>query len=125
MIGKCKAKGLVSVEGDLEELCFKGNSFDGVWAYTSLLHSIKDDTDYNLFQIKRVLRDGGLLYLGMKEGNFEGFLESDKYPGVKRFFSLYADEEFSEIVSRRFKIISKSKTRVKKALFLNYLCRKK
>ena len=125
MIKLCREKSLMGVIGDLENLCFKNNSFDGVWAHTSLLHSPKEKLDYNISQIKRILKDDGVFYLGMKEGDFEGFLESDKYPGIKRFFSLYRDEELSEILSQYFEIFHKSKVRLEKATFINYLCRPK
>jgi len=125
MIKLCREKSLMGVIGDLENLCFKNNSFDGVWAYTSLLHSPKEKLDYNISQIKRILKDDGVFYLGMKEGDFEGFLESDKYPGIKRFFSLYKDEELSEILSQYFETFHKSKVRLEKATFINYLCRPK
>ena len=125
MIDLCRKNNLIGVVGDLENLCFNEDSFDAVWAYTSLLHSPKEKLDYNLSQIRRILKDKGVLYLGMKEGNFEGFLESYKYPGAKRFVSLYTDEELSETASQQFEIIHKSKVRLEKAVFLNYLCRKK
>ncbi|MBI2508356.1 class I SAM-dependent methyltransferase [Candidatus Woesearchaeota archaeon] len=125
MIKLCRKKSLAAVVGDLENLCFKDNSFNGVWAYTSLLHSPKEKFNYNLSQVIRSLKSGGVFYLGMKEGNFEGFLESDKYPGIKRFFSLYRDEELSEILSQYFEIFHKSRVKLEKATFLNYLCRPK
>jgi len=38
MVGMCSEKDLEVVQGDYENIPFRGRSFDGVWAYTSLLH---------------------------------------------------------------------------------------
>ena len=124
-VNLCKTKGLESYEMDMEALKFDNNSFDGIWAYTSLLHIPKDRIDFVLIKINQILKDGGIVYTGMKEGDFEGWLESDKYPGMKRFFSLYKDEELRNIISKYFNILHTSKVNVGNATFLNYLCRKK
>ncbi len=42
MVNLCLQKGLRAEVGDLENLSFNDNYFDGVWAYTSLLHVPKN-----------------------------------------------------------------------------------
>ncbi len=123
MVSSCREKGLNAVVGDLEQLNFiSPESFDGVWAYTSLVHVPKRKFPEVLSNIKNVLRKDGLLYLGMKEGDFEGFTESDKY-GTRRFFSFYSDENLVKILNRDFDILSKSKVDVG-SIYLNYLARR-
>ena len=56
MIKLCLEKGLNAVVGDFKKLPFEDNSFDSVWAYTSLLHSKKEEIDKSLKEIKRVLK---------------------------------------------------------------------
>ncbi len=124
MVAGCREKGLKAIIGDLERLNFiSPESFDGVWAYTSLVHVPKRKFPEVLSNIKNVLSEDGLLYLGMNEGDFEGFIESDKY-GVRRFFSFYSDEEVVNCLSKDFEILSKSKVDVG-SIYLNYLARKK
>ena len=65
-----------------------------------------------------------MFYLGMKDGNFEGLIESDKYPGDKRFFALYSDKELRDKFSPYFETIHYSEVRLGDAVFLNYLCKK-
>lgn len=125
MVRMCREKGLRAEIGDLENLSFNDESFDGVWAYTSLLHIPKKNFPRVLRNIGRILVNQGIFYLGMKEGDFEGWIESDKYPGMKRFFSLCQDDELREIVSTRFSIIHGSRIELRDAVFLNYLCIKK
>ena len=67
MVELCRRKGLNAIVGDLEKLDFKDGTFDGVWAYTSLLHMPKSHFKPTLLQIKRILKEKGVLYLGMKE----------------------------------------------------------
>ena len=38
MVKSCQNKGLQAVVGDFNQIPFADKSFDGVWAYTSLLH---------------------------------------------------------------------------------------
>lgn len=125
MITICREKGLVAVLMDIENLGFTNNSFDGVWAYTSLLHIPKQNFTFVLSDIVDILKTGGVLYLGMKEGNFEGELVSEKYPSMKRFFSLYTDEELRKRLKIYFNILYMSKVKLGEATFLNYLCKKK
>jgi len=58
----------------------------------------------------------------MKEGDYEGWMKSDKYPGSRRYFSLYTDEEFRNVLEPHFKIIHQSKFEIGEARFLNYFC---
>jgi len=60
----------------------------------------------------------------MKEGDFEGWIESDKYSGSKRFFALYSDEELRNVLTLNFDIIHNSRVPLGDATFLNYLCKK-
>lgn len=123
MIKLCREKGLAAQVGDLESIPFMNDSFDGVWAFASLLHIPKANLLPALGNISRVLRPNGILYLGVKEGEFEGLLECPDYEG-KRFFSLYSDEEMREALSERFEILQHSKVPSKRDTFLNYLCKR-
>ncbi len=124
MIDLCRAKGLRAVIMDLENLTFANNSFDAVWAYTSLLHIPKINLNAVLNKINDILKDSGIFYMGMKEGNFEGWIKSDKYTG-QRFFALYSDEELRRAVGVNFDIFHTSRVELGNAVFLNYLCRRK
>jgi SAM-dependent methyltransferase len=110
---------------DIEDLKFGDGSFDGVWAYTSLLHVSKEKLSVVLSKISDVLKEDGIFYIGMKEGDFEGLIKSEKYGGAKRFFSLYKDEELKRLISEKFEILHASRVETGDAVFLNYLCRKK
>ncbi len=97
MIELSKKRGLPSVIGDFMDLPFENESFDGVWAYTSLLHIPKAESSRALAEIQRVLKPGGLLGLGLIEGEEEAYKESS---GVKlpRLFAYYTREEVEALL---------------------------
>jgi len=124
MIELCKEKGLKAKVMDLEKLQFQPKSFDAVWAYTSLLHIPKSNLNSVLKKIKETLKPNGIFFIGMKKGAGEGFVSENKYPGVKRWFSLFSDEELRDFLEVYFIIDSYSETKVDDDhVFLNYLCR--
>lgn len=60
MVELCLQKGLEAYQMDLENLKFSSSSFDGIWAYTSLLHMPKANFPKILDNIASFLSDNGL-----------------------------------------------------------------
>ncbi|MDP4011296.1 MAG: class I SAM-dependent methyltransferase [Candidatus Roizmanbacteria bacterium] len=88
-------------------LDFPDNSFNGVWACAVLLHMPKDRIDTALQNLHRVMKKDGTMFISLKKGNGEKFVEGD-HAGIqyKRFFSFYEMPEFSEILHRNnFEIV--------------------
>ncbi len=84
IIELCKKRGLEAFVMDVEDLEFK-DAFDGIWAYTSLLHMPKNNFLAVLDKIKDLLKARGIFYLGMKEGDFEGWIEDERYGPLEDF----------------------------------------
>lgn len=97
MVELSTKRGLTSLVGDFLELPFEEKSFDGVWAYTSLLHVSKQDVKKVVAEIRRVLREGGHLGLGLIEGEGEMYREN-MGEGNARLFSYFKKEEVEEIL---------------------------
>jgi len=97
MVSICIQKGLNAIEGDFMNIPFEKNSLDGVWAYTSLLHVSKDEITKALFEIRRVLKDGGIFALGLIEGEGEIYKTS---AGIDkpRLFTYYERDEIRKIL---------------------------
>lgn len=125
MIKLCKKKGLKAELGDIEDLKFKNDSFDGVWAVSSLLHVPKTKIPDVLAKLNKILKPNGLLFVGVKEGKGEELFESEKYPGVKRFFSYFNQEEMRDLLKPYFEVIRESKANPSFGIFLDYMCRKR
>ena len=60
--------------------------------------------DNNLF--RKILKPAGLIYLSVKQGNEEKFVEKDEYKGRTKFFAFYTQDEFKNLIeSCNFKIV--------------------
>jgi ubiquinone/menaquinone biosynthesis C-methylase UbiE len=123
MIEICKSKGLNAEVMDIEDLQLEDNSFDGIWAYTSLLHVPKANMTKVIEKISRIIKPQGLLAFALKEGSTEGFEEHVKYPGTKRWFNYYPDAEVRSMFSK-FELLSFNRSVFNKHTFISYLYKK-
>ncbi len=125
MVEICKQKGLEAYRKDIEDLDFEEVSFDGVWAYTSLLHIPKKRIYNSLARIREILKEDGLLFLGMVEGEGEKIHQSPNKSEKRRFFALYSDSEVREILKDYFDILKYKRFQVsEKETYLVYVCKK-
>jgi ubiquinone/menaquinone biosynthesis C-methylase UbiE len=125
MVALSSQKGLVSIEGDFNELPFSDGSFDGIWAYTSLLHIKKAEIGVAIGEIRRVLKAGGSFCFGMIEGDKEEYRESSEIK-MPRFFSFYKKEELETILTQfGFQIIYFEQFQPKSKNYLNFICQKR
>lgn len=105
MIKLCKEKGLDSKVMDFYDLGFHDEFFESAYAINSILHVPKDDINSVLKEINRVLKPGGVFYMGVYGGhNFEGIWDED-WCEPKRFFSFYTDEMIQKVVNRYFELV--------------------
>ena len=126
MIDICRERGLQAKVMDIENLKFPDSSFDGVWAHTSLLHVPKRNFGSVLKKISSILKEEGIFYIGMKEGNYDGMEEDPKYKGKQRYNALYTEDEVKREIEEHFVIIHYSKIEIDGSrTYFNYLCRKK
>lgn len=96
---------------DVLNLDFEPSTFDAVWAMAVLLHLKKSDIPQALNGIKRVLKTGGILFVGVKIGKGE-VLHQDKLSGEnERFFSFFSKNEIEQYVKDAGFKITYSKVR--------------
>lgn len=124
MVKLSRDRGLESVEADFEEMPFGDNEFDGVWAYTSLLHIPKSKINLAITEIKRVLKPDGILGLGLIEGDVELYRESSGV-NMPRWFSFYTKEELEKILNENnFEILYFEQFKPNSKNYLNFITRK-
>ena len=105
MVARCRDKGLDARLMDFAELDFPDASFDAVHAMNCLLHVPNAELPAVLTEIARVLRPGGLFFLGVYGGREEeGLMREDDHVPL-RFFSFRTDEQIADYASRRFEIV--------------------
>ena len=110
---------------DMQKLAFKEKVFDGIWACASFLHLPKKEAKNALFEFKRVLRGGGLLYISVKEGKGEHFIEKERYKGGKKFVAFYSKDEFEKLIgSCGFKLFRTLIERKGETTWINLFARK-
>ncbi len=120
MVAFCHKKGLRAVVMDIEDICLPESYFDGVWAYTSLLHVPKAKMPGIASRIERILKPNGILAVAVKEGKGEGLETRKSLGGHKRWFSYYTESELQEIFGN-FSLINSSKTQNNGITFLHLL----
>ena len=124
MVEMCQRKGLKAMLGDFEKLPFEDGAFDAVWAYTSLLHIPKSNMPGAIEEIRRVLKENGILGLGMIEGETEEYRKS---AGVDkpRLFSYYTREEIEDLLDRHgFSVEYFEQFSPKTKNYLNFIAKK-
>ena len=77
---------------DMRELAFRQQYFDGIWTCASLLHIPKIDVPSVLNGFNRVLKDDGLLYVSVKEGSGEQWIEEGPIKSPRYFSHYFLDE---------------------------------
>lgn len=95
------------IKMNLLNLGFPDDYFDGIWANAVLLHLRKQDVPIALNNFYRVLKCGGKLYIGVKRGRGEKYVEERLSGGEKRFFSYFYKNEFEDFLRNAgFRLIS-------------------
>jgi SAM-dependent methyltransferase len=72
--------------------------FDGVWMNASFLHIPKKIAVDTLKNISKLIKDGGLLYVSVMEGNSDDYRENKKEGWDVRHFSDYSYNEFNKVL---------------------------
>jgi SAM-dependent methyltransferase len=107
MVARCQDKGLDARVMDFSLLDFPAESFDAVHAMNCLLHVPNAELPAVLRSIARVLRPGGLFFLGVygaSEKAEEGPAEADDHVPA-RFFSWRTDDQIVRYASESFDIV--------------------
>jgi len=80
------------VQGDMTQLPFEDNSFDGIWSSATLHHLKVEDMKIAMKEMYRVLKSGGVVFFSTKAGEGEHFLDEEEFDGAERFFT-YIDAQ--------------------------------
>lgn len=108
---KIAPKALVS-QMDMRKLDFPKNYFDGVWANFSLLHLKKKELPKVVSDIYQILKNEGILFIGLKEGTREQWEKEELDKNLRMFYSYYQKGELVDKVGEAgFKIISAKEIR--------------
>jgi SAM-dependent methyltransferase len=94
------------VRMDMLDLGFLPMSFDGIWVCGSFYHIPKLRAVGVLLALKELLREKGLIYLALKQGDTEG-MERKPEDGAPKFYARYTLQEAQELMRySMFEVIS-------------------
>ncbi|MBI2451002.1 MAG: class I SAM-dependent methyltransferase [Parcubacteria group bacterium] len=99
---------------DFSKTTFQDGEFDGFWAAASFLHIPKKDVVGVLQETKRIIKNGGVGFISVKEKNGmdEGMINENKYGGISRYFSFYTQDEFKNLLEQNGFSVLKMSTHV-------------
>lgn len=107
-MGQLKTGGLSCVGlADMRVLPLRSQSLDGVWCQAAFLHVPREDAPHVLGEFRRVVRDGGCLYLCTTEGDGERW-ETERYGADRpRWFVHHQRETLVQMLERAgFEVLS-------------------
>lgn len=129
MVEICKNKGLSVLHTDFFSLPFNLESFDGIWAYTSLTLLPKEEFIQIVENIAGLLKSKtGVFAVGMIEGDFEGWKVDQKYPDTKRYVLRLQSRELEEILLKYFDTVELQRIKDPENMnryYLHAICRKR
>ena len=88
--------------GDILNLPFENNHFDGVWAHASVVHFDQDSQITKaISEFSRVLKPKGLLHLLVRaqKNNFKTSVSVDSISNHERFYRNFSKDEIKKILS--------------------------
>lgn len=100
-IAQRKVPEAIVVQGDMTEMQFRPESFDGVWASASILHLTKEEAKRVIREVFRILKSGGTFYCLLKKGEGEAHVTDDKYGiPMSRYFAFYSPDEVRQLFEK-------------------------
>jgi ubiquinone/menaquinone biosynthesis C-methylase UbiE len=99
MLAEARQRSRMLVLGDMRELPVRDGAFDGLWVCASFLHIPKRDGPAVLRAFQRALRPRGLVYIGVKEGEGERWVEQSV--DGRRFFAFYQEAELDRLLAQQ------------------------
>ena len=97
MLAQARQRGALPLMlGDMRHLPAPDAMLDGIWACASFLHIPMRDAPAVLREFHRALRPGGVLYIGVKRGDGERWVEHES--GRRRFFMFYREDQLDALL---------------------------
>jgi cyclopropane fatty-acyl-phospholipid synthase-like methyltransferase len=104
------------------DMNFADASFDGVWAYTSLIHVPKEEAGKIIARIHGYLKPSGAFVIGVIKGETDGMVERKTMPGTARYFKNYTSQELKDLIEPLgFKFIREQEYQPHNSIYLHQL----
>jgi ubiquinone/menaquinone biosynthesis C-methylase UbiE len=97
MLNQSRRRAIPVLLGDMRALPVPDDALDGLWVCASFLHIPKHDAPAVLGEFRRALRPGGVMYIGVKQGQGERWVTHSL--GGQRFFAFYSGGELDALLN--------------------------
>ncbi len=87
------------IRGDIVNMSFPDESFDGVISYYSIINTPKKHLGRIFAEFNRILKPRGYLLVAVKEGDKEGIINDFMGVGADIYFSLFNESEIRKYCS--------------------------
>ena len=87
------------VQGDMRYLPFAAQRMDGLWVSASLLHLKRIDVPPTIKQFCNILREGGILYLAVKQGEGDEWTALSYDQNVPRYFTYWQEANLDALIN--------------------------
>ncbi len=124
MVKRAREQGIDARVMDLEQLDFARESFDGIWAMTSLLHIPKKHMAPVRDSLYGILANEGVMHVCLKQGEGEGMI-TDANLNMKRYFSFWNAEEFENVMHPMFSTLESWEYQRGHSTFLHWFFKKR
>ena len=117
MVKICREKNIEAYELDFYRLSSLDRKFDCIWAMNTLLHVPKADLPVVLNEIKSVMVEDGLFYMGVYGGeDTESEYVKPEVSDSPRFFSYHSEKNLISTLEKHFRIISFEQFEIKRGI---------
>jgi len=118
MVRLARERGVYAEVMDIEDLKFEDNSFDGIWAVTSLLHIERERIPGVVKKLSGILKPEGILYTCVKEGVGEEFVPDENDETTGRRFVYWLEQGWHDQFGRKFVLSDFDRNPVGNTVFL-------
>jgi len=120
-----KCPGCEFVVSDMRKLG-KGEKYDGLWVSASFLHVPKSDARATLEGFFELLNPGGVMYVSVMKGDFDGLRPNVALNWPERHFSDYGENEIEGLLEGAgFTVIENESVKTEwGSTFLHLFCKK-
>lgn len=124
MVHTTEKLGFRSILGDIRSINLPDVSFDGIWAYSSLIHVTTLEMKDILLKLHRILKKDGLLLLGLIQGTGNETLAIGGSE-FARYFEYYDHNKIEEILKDlHFRQVFSEEYKPGNHVYLNYILQK-
>lgn len=124
MVAMTKQLGFPTIHADFKHLELDDYSFDGIWAYTSLIHISSEELVATINYLKKLIPRNGVILLGLIQGDGSEMVQRGSMPDAERYFRYYQSDEIDGLMrDSGFELLFSENYQPHNTIYLNRIYR--